>query len=71
MECGWEPWVRRLRKIPFQKQLEQYFKQYFYSSLFGTFYPRGTCRMARNCTGISASVIALRTSTVPATLAVP
>ncbi|MFR2642555.1 MAG: hypothetical protein ACLS9X_08000, partial [Faecalibacterium sp.] len=56
-----EPWVRRLRKMLFQKQLKWYFKQYFYSSfyflLFGTFYPHGSCRMARNCTGVSDSSV--------------
>jgi len=45
----------------FQKQLKWYFKQYFYSSfyflLFGTFYPHGSCRMARNCTGVSDSSV--------------
>ena len=24
-ECGWEPWARRLREMPFQKQLERHF----------------------------------------------
>ena len=23
--CGWRPWVRRLREMPFQKQLERHF----------------------------------------------
>ena len=40
-----------------------------YFSPFGIFCPRSSCRMARNCSGTSASVIAPGTSTVPAALA--
>ena len=44
------------------------------NGIFGVIYsslcPRSSCRMARNCSGTSASVIAPGTSTVPAALAV-
>ena len=40
-----------------------------YLSIFSIFCPRSSCRMARNRSGTSASVIAPGTSTVPAALA--
>ena len=38
--------------------------------IYSSLCPRSSCRMARNCSGTSASVIAPGTSTVPAALAV-
>lgn len=41
-ECGWEPWVRRLGEMPFQKQLERHFSRYLFFALPPQLLPDGT-----------------------------